>query len=116
MGRVQAPCGKHDVARKPQIRELGDEPLVALADSGERRLYSFLTELLGTFRDSAVEETDALGMPGRYREAAQIAVLGALCEDGVAITLPQVTGVAAPAPLAANWAGVSRVNVGYRGE
>lgn len=52
-----------------------------------------------------VELTDAYGLPGRYREAAQMAVLGALCADGVAITLPRVTGVAPPAPVAGCWTG-----------
>lgn len=37
------------------------------------------------------------------REAACFAVLGALCQDRVPITLPQVTGVAAPAPVAGVW-------------
>lgn len=41
-----------------------------------------------------------------YREAAAMAVLGALCQDRVPITLPQVTGVRAPAPVAGCWAGV----------
>lgn len=52
-----------------------------------------------------VELTDAYGLPGRYREAAQMAVLGALCADGAAITLPRVTGVARPAPVAGCWTG-----------
>jgi 1,6-anhydro-N-acetylmuramate kinase len=38
-----------------------------------------------------------------YREAVAMAVLGALCQDGVPITLPQVTGVPAPAPVAGCW-------------
>ncbi|GMU80796.1 MAG: anhydro-N-acetylmuramic acid kinase [Planctomycetota bacterium] len=52
-----------------------------------------------------VELTDAYGLPGRYREAAQMAVLGALCADGIAITLPRVTGVARPASVAGCWTG-----------
>ena len=47
-----------------------------------------------------------LGMPVEAREAACMGVLGALCQDGVAITLPQVTllppGV--PSPVAGLWA------------
>lgn len=39
-----------------------------------------------------VEPTDEHGLPGAYREAAEMAVLGALCADGVPITLPAVTG------------------------
>lgn len=58
-----------------------------------------------------VELTDAYGLPGRYREAAQMAVLGALCADGAAITLPRVTGVPRPAPVAGCWTGVESTAV-----
>jgi 1,6-anhydro-N-acetylmuramate kinase len=54
----------------------------------------------------AVETTAAAGVPIEFREAAEMGVLGAMCADGVAITLPRVTGVEAPAPLAGVWAGV----------
>lgn len=50
-----------------------------------------------------VEPTDAHGLPGAYREAAAMAVLGALSQDRVPITLPSVTGVPAPAPVAGCW-------------
>jgi anhydro-N-acetylmuramic acid kinase len=46
---------------------------------------------------------DALGVPVQAREAMCFAVLGALCQDRVAITLPQVTGVSFPAPRAGAW-------------
>ncbi len=46
--------------------------------------------------------TDTLGLPAAWREAAAMAVLGALCQDRVAITLPAVTGVAV-APIAGSW-------------
>lgn len=48
--------------------------------------------------------SDALGVPLEAREAAEMAVLGALCADRVPITLPQVTGVPSPAPLSGLWA------------
>ncbi len=51
-----------------------------------------------------LESTDVHGLPAAYREAAEMAVLGALCADGVPITLPRVTGVAGPAPVAGMWA------------
>lgn len=54
-----------------------------------------------------LESTDAHGLPGAFREAAEMAVLGALCQDRVAITLPGVTGVgggAGLAPVAGVWA------------
>lgn len=46
--------------------------------------------------------SDTLGIPAASREAAGMSVLGALCEDGIAITLPQVTG-AKQAPLSGTW-------------
>ncbi len=47
--------------------------------------------------------SDELGTPGAYREAAAMAVLGALCQDRVPITLARVTRVQAPAPIAGHW-------------
>jgi anhydro-N-acetylmuramic acid kinase len=50
-----------------------------------------------------VMDSDELGVPTSHREAAAMAVLGALCERFVPITLPQVTGVER-APLSGCWA------------
>jgi 1,6-anhydro-N-acetylmuramate kinase len=50
-----------------------------------------------------VATTDELGVPITHREAVAMAVLGALCQDGIAITLPAITGVRSPAPLAGLW-------------
>lgn len=47
--------------------------------------------------------SDDLGMPTQAREAAEIAVLGALCQDRVPITLPQVTRCQNQAPIAGCW-------------
>jgi anhydro-N-acetylmuramic acid kinase len=47
--------------------------------------------------------TDDFGIPSEFREAACFAVLGALCQDRVPITLPRITGVPEPAPLAGCW-------------
>ncbi len=47
--------------------------------------------------------SDERGLPVDAREAVAIAVLGALSADGIPITLPQVTGCAAPAPVAGRW-------------
>lgn len=63
-----------------------------------------LLEALRARMNAPVELCDVEGVPAAYREAVEMAVLGALCADGVAITLPQVTGVASPAPLAGVWA------------
>jgi len=44
-----------------------------------------------------------------YREAVEMAVLGALCSDGVPITLPSTTGVKkGKAPVAGCWASCGR--------
>ena len=52
-----------------------------------------------------VAPTDEVGLPSQYREAIEMAVLGALCADGVAITLPSITGCRQPAPVAGVWSG-----------
>lgn len=53
---------------------------------------------------ATVETTDVCGVPSQFREAVEMAVLGALCQDRVPITLPKVTKVPMPAPLAGAWA------------
>ncbi|MCH8314642.1 MAG: anhydro-N-acetylmuramic acid kinase [Planctomycetes bacterium] len=53
--------------------------------------------------DIPVTTSDDFGIPPTAREALAIAVLGALCADGIPITLPQVTGCSEPAPLAGRW-------------
>ena len=55
-------------------------------------------------RGVPVSLSDEFGVPIQAREAAAMAVLGALCQDGVPITLPQITGCAVPAPRAGCWA------------
>jgi anhydro-N-acetylmuramic acid kinase len=47
---------------------------------------------------------DDFEIAATHREAIEFAVLGALCEDRVAITLPAVTGVGV-APISGAWAG-----------
>ncbi len=75
--------------------------LVLVAGGGARNgaLVSALRRAAG----APLRPTDSEGVPVTHREAAQIAVLGALCADGVAITLPKVTGVPAPAPISGAW-------------
>ncbi len=50
-----------------------------------------------------VRGLDALGVPGAYREAACMGVLGALAADGVGVTVPGVTGAREPLPLGGSW-------------
>lgn len=61
--------------------------------------------LVQAFQTRAPRTTtsDELHVPADFREAVCFAVLGALCADGVPITLPQVTGCTAPAPVAGLW-------------
>lgn len=88
-GAIRAALGRHDAVRV----------LVAGGGAMNRTLLAHI----GT----NVERTDGHGLPGAFREAAEMAILGALCQDGVPITLPGVTGVgggSGPAPLAGVWA------------
>lgn len=61
-----------------------------------------LVQELGAHSGIPVLECGALGVPATHREAAAMAVLGAMCEHFVPITLPQVTGVSKP-PLSGCW-------------
>ncbi|MBX3402994.1 MAG: anhydro-N-acetylmuramic acid kinase [Phycisphaeraceae bacterium] len=91
-GAIRAALGRHDAVRV----------LVAGGGAMNNTLLSHI--------GSNVERTDGNGLPGAFREAAEMAVLGALCQDGVPITLPGVTHVPAAAPLSGVWAfaGVDR--------
>jgi 1,6-anhydro-N-acetylmuramate kinase len=64
--------------------------------------------LVGAFvsRDARTTLSEHTGIPCEYREAACFAVLGALCQDRMPITLPQVTGLpkGVAAPVAGVWA------------
>lgn len=62
--------------------------------------------LLAEFQKRAkapVNRSDDLDVPAPYREAMAIAVLGALCQERLPITLPQVTRLSGPAPVAGSW-------------
>jgi len=89
---IAAALAPHDVAR------------VLLAGGGARN--AGLAAALGAACDRPVATTAELGVPVESREALAIAVLGALCFDGVPITLPRVTGCRAPVPVAGTWSGL----------
>lgn len=71
------------------IRELGADELV-LAGGGARNVALVAAIASGSGRP--VRFTTELGVPIESREAVAMAVLGALAEDGVEITLAAVTG------------------------
>ncbi|CAG1008174.1 Anhydro-N-acetylmuramic acid kinase [Phycisphaerales bacterium] len=75
--------------------------ILLLAGGGARN--KALARAIASASAARVAPTDEFGLPGQYREAACFAVLGALCQDRVPITLPQVTGCTAPAPISGAW-------------
>jgi 1,6-anhydro-N-acetylmuramate kinase len=73
---------------------------LVLAGGGARN--HALVEELRARAEGKVALSDALGVPGGMREAIAMAVLGALCQDRVPITLSAVTGSESP-PVAGCW-------------
>ncbi len=73
---------------------------VILAGGGVRN--DCLVEELRTICNG-IATTDDLGVPAQFREAVCFAVLGALCQDRVAITLPAITGLKGAAPISGHW-------------
>ena len=65
-----------------------DRVLIAGGGAKNAALVRAVAESCG----APVEPTDDHGVPATMREAVCMAVLGALCADGVAITLPKITG------------------------
>ncbi len=76
-----------------------DRVLLAGGGAHNRALVGAIASRLGV----PVETTAAHGVGVGDREAVAMAVLGALCDDRVPITLPRVTGCARPAPIAGCW-------------
>jgi anhydro-N-acetylmuramic acid kinase len=80
-------------------REAG---LVLLAGGGVRNRR--LVRAIESCAPARVRSTGAFGLPEEYREAAHFAVLGALCQDRVAITNRTMSnGSMAPGPIAGAW-------------
>jgi 1,6-anhydro-N-acetylmuramate kinase len=74
--------------------------LLAGGSARNAALVRALQERLGPV---PVAPTDSLGVPVAHRESVAFAVLGALCADRIAITIPTITGAAAPAPISGAW-------------
>lgn len=73
---------------------------IIVAGGGVRN--TALVRAIASASPAHVTTTHDHGVPIEFREAACFAVLGALCQDRVAITLPSVTGVTRP-PIAGQW-------------
>lgn len=92
----------HAIARciAERLRQAAcDEAILAGGGVRNRALLSAISSLAGV----PVHLSDSLGVPAEAREAMAFAVLGALCADGIPITLPQITGCRRPAPLSGTW-------------
>ncbi len=76
----------------------GCQPILA---GGGVRNAALLSALRSRMPRACV--SDDVGVPASHREAVCMAILGALAQDRVAITLPHVTGVREPAPQAGVW-------------
>lgn len=87
-----------------EFREFGvpQERMVLAGGGAKHRTLVTIIKERG-YRDVLL--SDEVGIPCEAREAFAWAVLGALSQDGVPISLPQVTGATAPG-VAGVWAGV----------
>jgi 1,6-anhydro-N-acetylmuramate kinase len=73
--------------------------------AGGGTLHDVLLESIAQRSALVIRRSDELDVPVEARESLEFAILGALCADGVPITLPAVTGCGAPAPIAGTWIG-----------
>ena len=109
LSRLRGRCPGEDFARSAceaiaqvAVARIGVTDRVLLAGGGARNQALFAA--IAAFATAPVQLTDVCGVPAHYREAIAMAVLGALCQDRVPITLPQITSLSQPAPLAGSWA------------
>lgn len=91
-------CDALGAVLEPVLRRAGT---VLLAGGGARNRA--LARCITGHSGRPVEPFDRTGIPGPWREAAAFAVLGALCQDRVPITLPNVTRLPGQAPIAGCW-------------
>ncbi len=78
-------------------------PHRVLLAGGSARNVALVREIEQRLEPIPVSLTDTAGVPAAHRESVEFAVLGALCADRVAITLPTITGGAATAPISGSW-------------
>jgi 1,6-anhydro-N-acetylmuramate kinase len=77
---------------------------VLLAGGGAKN--NALVQALQRAIPCPVSMTDEFGVSGQFREAICFAVLGALCQDRVPITLPRITKLKGAAPISGAWVGL----------
>ncbi len=82
-------------------QRIGDVDHILLAGGGAKNKALF--KALDAACTGKVESTDDHGVPSSYREAVCMAVLGALCQDRVPITLQQVTNFQGTPPMSGSW-------------
>ncbi len=63
-----------------------------------------LVQAIARASQATISPTETHGIPVSSRESVEIALLGALCQDRVPITLPAITGLSSPPPIAGVWA------------
>lgn len=80
---------------------VGDADRVIVAGGGVRNLA--LAQALQRAAACPVEDSTRHGVDPQAREAVAFAVLGALCQDRVPITLPQITRLKGQAPISGAW-------------
>ncbi|MBX3380884.1 MAG: anhydro-N-acetylmuramic acid kinase [Phycisphaeraceae bacterium] len=80
--------------------------LLAGGGAKNRSLFAALQRHAVSNGIPSVHPSDQFGLSSEYREAMEFAVLGALCDDRVPITLRGVTGVSEPVPISGSWAGL----------
>jgi anhydro-N-acetylmuramic acid kinase len=89
-------------ARVGEVARASSATAVVLAGGGARN-HALVDAIRHAARPHRVTTSDELGIPSDAREAMAFAVLGALSRDGVPVTLPAITGAAAPGSAGA-WA------------
>ena len=80
-----------------------DRFIIAGGGCANLALVQALEQRAQRYHNSVIERSDVYGVPFQTREAMAMARLGALVADGIPISLPHVTGVSDPAPVAGSW-------------
>lgn len=83
------------------VKASSESQEIILAGGGA--LHEHLKNRIRQNCNCTVITSDDLGIPASHRESMAMALLGYLCQQRVPITLPQVTGVRAPAPVSGCW-------------